>query len=189
LLALYLARHGETEWSKTHRHTGRTDIPLLPEGEARARRLGERLRGLDLTAVYTSPLQRARRTAELAGFPDPTPTDLLLEYDYGEYEGVTTADIHKTRPGWELFHDGCPGGETPDQVYARARAFIELAESAGGRVLAFAHGHILRAVGAAFLEQPVVFAARLSLDTAALSLVEDGAHGRVLAFWNLAPGQ
>jgi broad specificity phosphatase PhoE len=189
LLDLYLARHGETEWSKSKRHTGRTDLPLLPEGEARARQLGERLRGIDFTAVYTSPLQRARRTAALAGFPDAIPSDLLLEYDYGRYEGVTTADIRQAQPAWELFHDGCPGGETPDQLYGRAGEFIAVAERAGGRVLAFAHGHILRAVGAAFLEQPVVFAARLSLDTAALSLVEDGANGRVLVFWNLAPGQ
>jgi broad specificity phosphatase PhoE len=188
-LDLYLARHGETEWSKSGRHTGRTDLPLLPEGEARAAQLRARLEGIHFNRVYTSPLLRARHTAELAGFPDATPEDLLLEYDYGEYEGITSAQIHETRAGWELFHDGCPGGETPDQVYERAQRFIAQAEHDQGPVLAFAHGHILRVIGAAFLEQPVVFAARLALDTAALSLVEDGAHGRVLGFWNLAPGQ
>ncbi|HEY8641834.1 MAG TPA: histidine phosphatase family protein [Candidatus Dormibacteraeota bacterium] len=188
-LDLYLARHGETEWSKSGRHTGRTDLPLLPEGEARAAQLRPRLQGIQFHRVYTSPLVRARRTAELAGFPDATPDDLLLEYDYGEYEGVTSAQIHEKRPHWELFRDGCPGGETPDQVYERARRFIAQAERDQGPVLAFAHGHILRAIGAAFLEQPVVFAARLALDTAALSLVQDGAHGRVLRLWNLAPGQ
>jgi len=184
-----LARHGETEWSKARRHTGRTDLPLTPEGEDRARRLGARLEGLEFTRVYTSPLQRARRTAELAGFPHAVPEDLLLEYDYGEYEGVTTADIRKLRPGWELYHDGCPGGETPAQVFERARSFVAKAEDVDGRILAFAHGHILRAVGAAFLEQPVEFAVRLSLDTAALAFLQDGPNGRVVGFWNLAPGQ
>jgi probable phosphoglycerate mutase len=188
-LNLYLARHGETEWSKAHRHTGRTDLPLLPEGEARARELGKRLKSISFTRVYTSPLQRARRTAELAGFPDPIPDDLLLEYDYGEYEGITSTQIHETRPGWELFRDGCPGGETPAQVYERASRFVARAERDQGTVLAFAHGHILRAIGAVFLEQPVVFAARLPLDTAALSLVQDGPLTRVLGFWNLAPGE
>ncbi len=188
MLDLYLARHGETEWSKNGRHTGRTDIPLTPAGEARARQLGERLHALTFTRVYTSPLQRARRTAELAGFPNAIPDELLLEYDYGAYEGITSAQIHETRPGWELFHDGCPGGETPDQVYARAQRFIAQALGDEGSVLAFAHGHILRAIGAAFLEQLVEFAVRLTLDTAALSTLEDGSHGRVLRFWNLAPG-
>ena len=102
---------------------------------------------------------------------------------------MTTAAIREQRPGWELFHDGCPGGETPEQVYRRAQAFVAEAERAGGRVLAFAHGHILRSIGAAFLEQPIGFAARLALDTAALALVEDGANGRGLTFWNLAPGE
>ena len=188
-LDLYLARHGETEWSKSGRHTGRTDLPLLPEGEARAAQLRPRLQGIRFHRVYTSPLVRARRTAELAGFPDATPDDLLLEYDYGEYEGLTSAQIHESRPGWELYRDGCPGGETPSQVYERARRFIAEAERDQGAVLAFAHGHILRAIGAAFLEQPVVFAARLWLDTAALSFVQDGAKGRIVGFWNLAPGQ
>ncbi|TMF89286.1 MAG: histidine phosphatase family protein [Chloroflexi bacterium] len=188
-LNLYLARHGETEWSKSGRHTGRTDIPLTPEGESRARQLGNRLRGIEFMRVYTSPLQRARRTAALAGFPEAAPTDLLLEYDYGQYEGVTTHEIRETRPGWELYRDGCPGGETPAHIYERAQGFIAEAQRDGGRVLAFAHGHILRAVGAAFLEEPVEFAIRLNLDTAALSMLQDGAHGRVLGFWNLAPGQ
>jgi len=162
---------------------------LTPEGESRARQLGNRLRGIEFMRVYTSPLQRARRTAALAGFPEAAPTDLLLEYDYGQYEGVTTHEIRETRPGWELYRDGCPGGETPAHIYERAQGFIAEAQRDGGRVLAFAHGHILRAVGAAFLEEPVEFAIRLNLDTAALSMLQDGAHGRVLGFWNLPPGQ
>jgi len=140
---------------------------------------------LTFDAVFSSPLQRAWRTAEIAGFPDPTLTQLLREFDYGEYEGITTADIHERQPGWELFKDGCPGGETPAQVYARALGFISLCEAAGGRVLAFAHGHILRAVAVAWLELDITVAARLQLDVATLSrLQQDPEHGRLLAMWN-----
>ena len=144
---------------------------------------------LEGAGVDGGEVEAAQALAELAGFPDASPNDLLLEYDYGRYEGITTAEIRRQRSGWELFRDGCPGGETPAQVYARAQRFIAEAQRDGGRVLAFAHGHILRAVGAAFLEEPVEFAVRLSLDTAALSMLQDGPNGRVLGFWNLAPGQ
>ena len=135
--------------------------------------------------MFSSPLQRAWRTAEIAGFADPTLTPLLREIDYGEYEGITTADIHERQPGWELFKDGCPGGETPAQVYTRALGFISLCEAAGGRMLAFAHGHILRAVAVAWLELDITVAARLQLDVATLSrLQQDTEHGRLLALWN-----
>jgi probable phosphoglycerate mutase len=184
-LDLYLARHGDTEWSRSGRHTGSTDLPLLPEGEARARQLGERLRGLTFARVYASPLQRARRTAELAGFRDPTVTPLLREYDYGDYEGLTTAQIHHQSPVWELFHDGCPRGETPAQVYERAQAFVDEALETEGAVIAFAHAHILRAVACAFLERDITLAAQLNLDTAALSALRDSDRGRLLQSWNI----
>ncbi len=166
------------------RHTGRTDLPLTARGEERAAALGRRLAGLDFAAVYASPLERARRTAEIAGFPSPHITPLLREFDYGEYEGITTAEIHKMRPDWEVFKDGCPGGETPARAYARALEFIALAAKHNGCVLAFAHGHILRTVAVAWLALDVTVAAGLQLDVATLSVLRDGDHGRVLAVWN-----
>ncbi|TMC10637.1 MAG: histidine phosphatase family protein, partial [Chloroflexi bacterium] len=138
-LAIYLARHGETDWSLNGRHTGETDLPLTTRGEERAAALRGRLAGLHFVAVFSSPMQRARRTAELAGFPDPQVTDLLREFSYGEYEGLTSAEIRDSRPGWEIYHDGCPGGESPAEVYARAQQFLDLATRAaarGGDVLA-----------------------------------------------------
>ncbi len=134
--------------------------------------------------VFSSPMTRARRTAELAGFSKPQITPLLSEFDYGDFEGITSQTIHQTQPGWELFKDGCPGGESPDQVYARAKEFVDLAEASGGRVLAFAHGHILRAVAAAWLSLDIVAARGFQLDVATLSTLRDGDHGRVLALWN-----
>jgi probable phosphoglycerate mutase len=140
---------------------------------------------LSFDAVYSSPLQRAVRTAEIAGFPGPEITPLLREFDYGEYEGITSAQIHALNPGWELFRDGCPGGETPGQVYARALEFIQLCEVNGGRVLAFAHGHILRALAVAWLRLDITAAAGLQLDVATLSRLRDDAdHGRLLAMLN-----
>lgn len=132
---------------------------------------------------------RARRTAELAGFPQPDITDLLREVDYGRYEGLTTAQIRESDPGWELYRDGCPGGETPVQVYARAQAFVEIAAGVRpGRVLAFAHGHILRAVAVAWIGAGIQVAAGLYLDVATLSILraDDEGHGRVIALWNAA---
>ena len=142
---------------------------------------------MSFSGAYTSPLQRARRTARLAGFEDPEPTPLLLEYDYGDYEGLTTEQIHAERPDWELFKDGCPGGESPDAVYRRARTFCDYAERRGGRVIAFAHGHILRTVGAAWLALDVRAAAGMELDTATLSILVRGARGRQLRLWNGLP--
>jgi broad specificity phosphatase PhoE len=125
------------------------------------------------------------RTAELAGFPNPRLTALLREADYGRYEGITTAQIHEENPGWEIYRDGSPGGETPAQIYARALEFIRLCETVDGRVLAFSHGHILRAVAVAWLRLDIVVAAGLPLDVATLSrLHEDPDHGRLLAMWN-----
>ncbi|HYM66685.1 MAG TPA: histidine phosphatase family protein, partial [Patescibacteria group bacterium] len=182
-LDLYLVRHGETEWSANGRHTGSTDLPLTAEGEREAQDLRRRLAGLGFDTVYSSPLQRSRRTAELAGYPNPEITPLLKEVDYGDYEGLTTQTIRESNPGWELFSDGCPGGETPAQIYARAQEFIALAASSGPRVLAFAHGHILRAVGVAWLGVDVTFGAALLLDVATLSMLRD-ADRRSIAMWN-----
>ncbi len=144
-----------------------------------------RLSGLRFDAVFSSPLQRAVRTAEIAGFPNPQLTGLLREADYGQYEGITTAQIHEQNPGWEIYRDGSPGGETPAQIYARALEFIRLCETVDGRVLAFAHGHILRAVTVAWLRLDITAASNLQLDVATLSrLREDPDHGRLLAMWN-----
>jgi probable phosphoglycerate mutase len=136
--------------------------------------------------VYSSPLQRAVRTAQLAGFDHPQLTPLLKEFDYGELEGLTMAQIQQRDPGWELYRDGCPGGESPDQVYARAQRFIGLATGGGkaGRAIAFAHGHILRAVAAAWIDAQVMIAARLQLDVATLNILHDGDRGRVIELWN-----
>jgi probable phosphoglycerate mutase len=127
---------------------------------------------------------RARRTAEIAGFPDPTLTPLLREFDYGDYEGLTSAEIRQQRPDWQLYRDGCPGGESPAQVYARASEFVELAAAAAGNVLAFAHGHILRAVAVAWMRLDITAAARMQLDVATLSTLVDNDRGRELALWN-----
>jgi probable phosphoglycerate mutase len=149
--------------------------------------LKDRLQKIEFDAVFSSPLQRARRTAELAGFPHPQLTALLREVDYGEYEGMTTREIRESRPDWELYKDGSPGGETPAQIYARALAFISMAAAAGGRVLAFSHGHFLRVVAIAWMRLDVTAASTLDLDVATLSLLRDDQRGRLLAMWNAAP--
>ena len=186
-LDLYLARHGSTEWALNGRHTGITDLPLLPDGEEEARRLAPRLAAAGIRTAFTSDRSRARRTAELAGFPDAIVTPLLREVDYGEYEGVTSEEIHRTRPGWEIYHDGCPGGESPDQIYARAQEALRLADEAPGPVLFFSHGHFLRALATAWTELGISAAARFALDTATLSLLREGDRGRVIQGWNV-PG-
>ncbi|HKW72827.1 MAG TPA: histidine phosphatase family protein [Candidatus Dormibacteraeota bacterium] len=184
-LEIYLARHGETEWSLSGRHTGVTDLPLTAHGEQKALALGRRLGGIQFDEVYSSPLQRALRTAQLAGFAAPHITPLLREVDYGQYEGLTSDQIHETNPGWELFKDGCPGGESPAQIYARAEQFIELAmQAAGSRLLAFAHGHILRAVAVAWIRAGIQVAAGLQLDVATLNVLRGADRGRVIALWN-----
>jgi probable phosphoglycerate mutase len=185
LLDLYVARHGETEWTRTGQHTGRTDLPLLPEGEEQAQRLGETLRRVQFAAVFSSDLERSLRTAELAGFAAVQTTRLLREYDYGEYEGLTTRQIRATRPDWEIYRDGCPGGETPAEVYARARQFIELLSDRHGAVLAFTHGHFSRALAVAWAELLITAATRLAMDVAGIGILRDGEHGRVIQRWNL----
>jgi broad specificity phosphatase PhoE len=134
--------------------------------------------------VFSSPLERARRTAEIAGFSKPTETPLLCEVDYGEYEGRTTKEIQASRPDWDLYRDGSPGGETPAQILARAQDFISVAADVKGRVLAFSHGHFLRAVAIAWVQLEIKAAGALYLDVATLSIVREDDHGRVIAVWN-----
>lgn len=149
---VYLARHGETEWTISGQHTGRTDIPLTERGERNARRLGERLRGLTFAKIFTSPLVRAARTCELAGFRGVAEVDRdLVEWDYGDYEGRRTAEIHANRPDWQLFRDGCPGGETPEQAGVRADHVVVRVRAIQGNALLFSSGHFLRVLAARWL--------------------------------------
>ena len=148
----YLARHGETAWTLTGQHTGRTDIPLTERGESNARRLGERLKRLTFARVFTSPLRRAVRTCELAGFAAAATVDPdLVEWNYGEYEGRRTAEIRLERPDWQLFRDGCPGGEMPDEVGVRADRMVSRVRAVQGDVLLFSSGHFLRVLAARWL--------------------------------------
>jgi probable phosphoglycerate mutase len=149
LPTLYVARHGDTAWTDAHRHTGRTDLPLNERGVERARQLGEWLRRVSFYRVFTSPLQRASKTCQLAGFGAAAEVDAdLVEWDYGRFEGMTTGDIVKDRPGWEQFRDGCPDGESPRDVAARADRFIARVRGMTGNVLAFSSGHIIRMIAA-----------------------------------------
>lgn len=167
---LYIVRHGETAWSISGQHTGRSDIPLTPEGERQARDLSARLKGLKVVEVLTSPLQRARRTCELAGFGERArPEPDLAEWDYGAYEGRRTADIRAERPGWSLFEDGCPGGESLADVSARADRVVTRIRAVEGDVLVFSHSHLLRVVIARWILLPAVEARRLQLSTGSVS--------------------
>ena len=183
----YLARHGETAWSLSGQHTGLTDLPLTERGECNARRLGERLTGLEFARVFTSPLQRARRTCELAGFGSRAEVDRdLVEWSYGEYEGLSTADIHAKRPEWEMFRDGFPGGETFDQIAARADRVVERVRSINGDVLLFSSGHFLRVLAARWLGLKSQDARHFLLDTASLSTLtyEHSPSQPVIDVWN-----
>jgi broad specificity phosphatase PhoE len=167
---IYLARHGETEWSKDGRHTGRTDIPLTLQGEGDARKLGERLKSFSFDHVFASPLARARRTAELAGFSPEIEPD-LIEWSYGQYEGRTSSQIRSVAPTWNLFRDGCPGGESPQEIADRGDRLARRLKGLSGNVICFAHGHILRVLAARWIGQPVVLAGGLLLGTASLSIL------------------
>jgi broad specificity phosphatase PhoE len=184
---IYLARHGETEWTISGQHTGRTDIPLTERGERNARSLGERLKGLSFDKVLVSPLQRARRTCELAGFGAQAKLDPdLMEWDYGAYEGRRTADIRKERPGWNLFRDGCPGGESIEALGARADRVVARLRTIGGHVLVFSHSHFLRFLAARWLGLPAADARLFVLSTAALSILgyEHNPDEPAIRLWN-----
>jgi broad specificity phosphatase PhoE len=186
---LWLIRHGETEWSRARRHTGRTDLALSSAGVAEARALGRHLRGLEADRVLSSPLTRARATAELAGFGDRLElSDTLLEFDYGEYEGLTTAEIRAVRPGWDLFRDGCPGGETVEAAAARAGKLLDTLTDTEDRVVLFSHGHQLRILTACYLGLPPDAARHLFLGTASLSVVGTEHEWPAILLWNEQEG-
>jgi probable phosphoglycerate mutase len=187
LQVVYLARHGETAWSLSGQPTGRTDLPLTERGERNARRLGERLKGLTFAAVLTSPLQRAARTCELAGFGAAAEVDRdLLEWDYGQYEGRRSAEIHAERPDWQLFRDGCPRGETPDQVGARADRVVSRVRAIPGDVLLFSSGHFLRVLAARWLGLEPGAGRYFLLSTASLSVLgyEHNRSQPVIRLWD-----
>ena len=168
---VYAVRHGETEWSLSGQHTGVTDLPMTGHGERDAGKLGDRLRGLSFVRVFTSPLQRARRTCELAGFGGQAEIlDDAIEWNYGEYEGVRTVDIQRERPGWDLFRDGCPGGETATQVGARADRVIAMIRATDGDVLLFSSAHFLRVLAARWLGLEPTAGRHFVLGTAAVSV-------------------
>jgi len=185
---IYLARHGETAWSLSHQHTGLTDLPLTERGEQTARRLGGRLEGLTFLKVFTSPLQRAKRTCELAGFGSTAKVDPdLVEWDYGQYEGRRGSDIRAERPDWNLFRDGCPGGESPKQISDRADRVVVRVRAIPGDVLLFTSGHFIRVLAARWLGlEPTANSRYFMLSTASLSALgyEDDLSRPVIRFWN-----
>jgi probable phosphoglycerate mutase len=184
---IWLARHGDTAWSLSAQHTGLTDLPLTERGERNACALGERLRGSTFAKVFTSPLQRAQRTCELAGFGAAAEVDRdLVEWDYGDYEGLTTAEIHRGRPQWQLFRDGCPGGELPRQVGVRADRVVSRVRAIEGDVLLFSSGHFLRVLAARWLGLQPAAGRHFLLSTASLSALgyEQGLSQPVIRLWN-----
>ena len=184
---IYLARHGETAWTLSGQHTGTTDLPLTEHGEQNARRLGERLKRLTFAKVFASPLQRARKTCELAGFGSVAEIDPdLVEWNYGEYEGLTSAQIQATRPDWKLFRDGCPGGETLAQIGARADRVVARVRAIQGNALLFSSGHFLRVLGARWLGLDASGGQFFLLSTAALSELgyEHDLTEPVIRLWN-----
>jgi broad specificity phosphatase PhoE len=181
-----LVRHGETEWSRIGKHTGRTDVPLTEEGMRQATALGAALRGRRFVLVLTSPLTRARETCRLAGFADAVQLPDLQEWDYGEYEGRTTPDIREQRPGWTLWRHGVPGGETLDEVAARVDRVVSELRSAEGDVAVFAHGHVLRVLVARWLGLDPEGGRLFALDTATISVLGWERETAVVRLWNSA---
>ncbi len=190
-LELYLVRHGETEWSMSGRHTGITDIPLTARGEEQASALAPSLGLIHFTRVLTSPRQRARQTCALAGLETLATVDPdLAEWNYGDDEGLRTAEIHKRRPDWNLFRDGCPGGESPVQVADRADRLIAVLAAFSGNIALFSHGQFGCAFGARWIDAPVVDGQHFALGPASLSILSYDPHHRqtrVIALWNAAP--
>jgi len=187
LPVIYLARHGETAWTLSGQHTGRTDIPLTPRGERNARQLQRRMSGISFAKVFTSPLQRAVRTCDLAGFGSAAELDHdLVEWNYGEYEGQTTAEIHNERPGWQLFRDGCPGGESAADVGVRADRVIARVRAAEGNVLIFSSAHFLRVLAARWLGLAPEMGRCFVLSTASISALgyEHDLSEPVIRLWD-----
>lgn len=184
-MSIWLVRHGETEWTLSGQHTSRTDLPLTAEGELQAVAIGKLLADHHFDAVLSSPMQRAVNTAKLAGFGHRVQTnDALAEVDYGDYEGLTTNEIWDTAPGWELFRDGSPGGETPQQIEHRIDALLGEIQTLGPSVLLFGHGHCTRAIGARFLGLPVTFGTHLRLDPSSVSVLSHERDGPAIVVWN-----
>ena len=182
---VYLIRHGETEWSLNGRHTGTTDIPLTGNGRNVAKQLEPILAKESFTLILTSPLERSRETCKLAGLGTQAEIDPnLMEWNYGEYEGQTPKDIHAKAPGWMLFRDGCPGGESPAQVSARADRLIARVRSVEGDVALFAHGHIFRVFAARWLGLPATAGCHFLLDTATLSILSYYRNLPAIRRWN-----
>ena len=187
-MQIVLVRHGETEWSLSGQHTSRTDLTLTEQGRERAKRLGPALAEWNFALVLTSPLRRARETCEIAGFADRAEIcEDLREFDYGEYEGLTTPQIRELDPGWSLWRDGCPGGEQPAQVGARADHAIERMRAADGDALAFAHGHIFRVLTARWLQMDAAAGARFALSAGALCVLGFERETEVIQLWNREP--
>ena len=188
LPVIYIARHGETAWTITGQHTGLTDLPLTAQGENNAGGLGERLKGIEFAKVLTSPLQRARRTSELAGFGASAEVDNdLVEWNYGEYEGLRSGEIRAKRPGWDLFRDGTPGGESPAQVATRADNVWKRVRTINGNVLIFSSGHFIRVLVARWIGlEPSVHSNSFLLSTASLSAVgyDQDLSRPVVRLWN-----
>ena len=188
LPVIYLARHGETTWSLSGQHTGLTDLPLTETGERNARHLAHRLRGLTFARVFSSPLQRALRTCELAGFAADAEVDAdLVEWNYGDYEGRRRKEIQAERPDWQLFRDGCPGGESPQQVAARANRVVSRLRGVEGNVLLFSSGHFIRVLAARWIgADPAINARSFLLSTASLSALgyEQEFSRPVIRLWN-----
>ena len=180
-------RHGETAWSAAGRHTGSTDVPLTDAGRLAARRIGTFVASQSFAAVWCSPMQRARATCELAGFADPTVDDDLREWDYGDYEGLTTAQIRDARPDWTVWQDGCPGGEVAADVGARVDRVIARVREYDGAVAIFGHGHCLRVLAARWVGLTPEDGARLALDTATVSRLGWEREQPVVRTWNITP--
>ena len=183
-MEIWVARHGETEWSRDKKHTGHTDVPLTENGEEQAQALGRTFRGHEFVRVLSSPLGRARETARLAGFADPEVLDLLAEFDYGEYEGLTTKEIRARRPGWDLWRDGCPGGETAADIAKRMDEVLAVIGEPEGDVLVFAHGHCLRVLAARYLGLSGEEARLFGLDPGSLSVLGHERENRIMRSWN-----
>ncbi len=183
---IWLMRHGETEWTLSGAHTGRTDLPLTQRGEERARDVGKILKGRKFAMVLSSPLLRAKETCRLAGYSEGMKIDSrLLEWDYGDYEGKTTVDIRKLQPGWFLWRDGVPGGETAAQVGARADAVIDELKKVQGEAAIFSHGHFLRVFAARWLQEDATGGRLLALDTASISVLGFERDVQVIRHWNM----